>query len=397
MPFHPAAGQRTEWGVVALIIGAGVLSAFQVGEVSMAQGALQADFGIALAQAGGLISVFALVGALAGIGMGAAVDALGARRMVLAGLVLQGLCSLVGAAAGSFAVLLALRVVEGVGFLAVVVAAPSLVLGATGAAARPRAFAALGTYMPLGVAAAMLCAPVADMIGWRGLSVASGAALLAHALCLARGTRHLAPAAAPAAMTFTDIRRTLSARGPWLLAGLFALFSAAFFSVFGFLPDLLVSRMSFSPGAAGLLAAFAMAANAAGNLASGALMARGVPGKALLGIGFLGIALGAAGALASGMPGGALYGCCVALSFVSGFIPVVLLDAAPRRAPSPGQVATTVGLLMQGNNLGLLAGPAMAGWIAGLWGWPWVAAWVALLVLPALALNRWLYQPAGPA
>ena len=43
-----------------------------------------------------------------------------------------------------------------------------------------------------------------------------------------------------------------------------------------------------------------------------------------------------------------------------------------------------------------LAGPAMAGWIAGLWGWPWVAAWVALLVLPALALNRWLYQSAGP-
>jgi MFS family permease len=45
-----------------------------------------------------------------------------------------------------------------------------------------------------------------------------------------------------------------------------------------------------------------------------------------------------------------------------------------------------MGMAMQGNNLGLLIGPAVAGAIADAWGWPWVAAWVALLMLVALTL-----------
>jgi MFS family permease len=51
---------------------------------------------------------------------------------------------------------------------------------------------------------------------------------------------------------------------------------------------------------------------------------------------------------------------------------------------------------MQGNNVGLLAGPAVAGTIAATWGWPWVAAWVGALAVTALALVHALRRLSRP-
>ncbi|WP_134862528.1 MFS transporter, partial [Bordetella pertussis] len=59
---------------------------------------------------------------------------------------------------------------------------------------------------------------------------------------------------------------------------------------------------------------------------------------------------------------------------------------APQHAPQPELAGATMGIIMQGNNTGLLVGPAVAGAIAGAWGWTWVAAWVGLLALAALGL-----------
>ncbi|WP_154403046.1 MFS transporter, partial [Bordetella pertussis] len=229
-----------------------------------------------LAQASWLLSAFAAIGAALGAGVGMAVDAWGARRMAVAGMLAQGVASLLGAMAGAIGWLLALRVAEGIGFLAVVVSAPSLIVAATGTApARARALAAWSTFMPLGVAAAMLSAPALEYLGWSGMWRLYGLALLAYACWLAWGTRGLPGMAAARRTTLARLRATLAAPGPRLYAMLFGLYTAAYFSIFGFLPSILAERLHVAPWAAGPLAALVVAACVGGNLGGGALLARG--------------------------------------------------------------------------------------------------------------------------
>ena len=66
-------------------------------------------------------------------------------------------------------------------------------------------------------------------------------------------------------------------------------------------------------------------------------------------------------------------------SFAGGFVPVVLIDGAPRHAPRPELVGAAMGFVMQGNNIGLVLGPAMAGAVAGAAGWPAVSFLVAAM------------------
>jgi MFS transporter, DHA1 family, inner membrane transport protein len=76
------------WPTILLVVGAGVVSACQVGKAPAALAAVQADLGLDLATASWLLSAFGIVGALAGLAVGLAVGRAGARRMVVAGLLL---------------------------------------------------------------------------------------------------------------------------------------------------------------------------------------------------------------------------------------------------------------------------------------------------------------------
>lgn len=384
------------WPTLLLIVGAGIVSAFQVGKAPMALAAVRAELGLDLATASWLLSAFALVGAAGGLAIGFGVDRFGARRLALGGLLLQALCSLLGALAGSAVPLLATRVVEGFGFLTVVVAAPTLIVAAAGAARQGRAMALWGTFMPLGMGLVMLGAPLLTLLGWRGFWLANAALLLAYAGLLAWGTRRLAPGrpvpTSPEPRRFgADLRLTLASAAPWLLALLMTAFGTAYFAVFGFLPLILSERLGVTGESATLLAAAAIAVNALGNLACGPLLARGVPRARLLWLGFATMAVAAFGILGAGLPGAAAYALCLLFSAVSGLIPVTLLDAAPRLAPRPDLAGAALGFVMQGSNLGLLLGPALAGALAAASGWsavPPLVLGVALLAgLLALLLQ----------
>ncbi|MEK0096838.1 MFS transporter, partial [Bordetella pertussis] len=120
-------------------------------------------------------------------------------------------------------------------------------------------------FMPLGVAAAMLSAPALEYLGWSGMWRLYGLALLAYACWLAWGTRGLPGMAAARRTTLARLRATLAAPGPRLYAMLFGLYTAAYFSIFGFLPSILAERLHVAPWAAGPLAALVVAACVGGN------------------------------------------------------------------------------------------------------------------------------------
>lgn len=394
-----AKADRTEdassWRMPALIVGAGVVSAFQVGKAPLALDAIRADLGLEVVSASWILSAFALVGAVVSVAIGVFVDRLGARRAALLGLLLQGAGSGLGALSGALPLLLASRAIEGLGFLAVTVAAPALIVATTESRYGARQMAAWATFMPVGMALVMFAAPALAEAGWRGLWWGNAALLIGYAALMAIGTRAI-PSARGGVLrrrVVDDMRQTLTVTGPWLLAGLFCAYTAAFFAVFGFLPIILSERLEVPSTTAAAMSAIAVAAGAIGCLVCGRLLAAGVQARHLLVAAFCVMSLSAIGILAAPVPGWMAYALCVVLSFFGAFIPVVIFDAAPRLAPRTELLGITIGLATQGNSLGIVIGPAAAGALVGTFGWESVAALTAAIAIAGatagIALPKW--------
>lgn len=370
----------SRWTAISLVVGAGVISAWQVGKVPVALDAIRADLALDLAAASWLLSAFALVGAIAGAPIGLMVDRAGAKRMAVAGLLVQGLASATGALAPNEYVLGATRIAEGLGFLVVVVAAPALIVTLASARDRERAMALWATFMPAGIGSIMLAAASLDQLSWRGLWLLIGLLQVAYiALLITRVREFEAVQSAPRNIR-QDLQRTMKTPGPWLLGGLFAAQAASFFAVFGFLPSILTERLAVSGSVAGVLSAIAVAISALGNIICGQLLRHGMAASQLLWVSFAAFALCSFGIFSGSVPDVFAYGLCLIFSVAGGIIPVVVLDAAPRYAPDSRLIGVTLGFAMQGNNIGLAVGPAAVGSLVSAAGW-----WTIPYLLTALA------------
>ena len=84
--------------------------------------------------------------------------------------------NVIGASAPDQLVLLVARVIEGVGFLAVVVAIPSMLAQLVTREKRDFVMAAWSAYMPIGIMLMLLVAPLLPTIGWRRFWLANALA-----------------------------------------------------------------------------------------------------------------------------------------------------------------------------------------------------------------------------
>ena len=367
----------------AVVILAGVSAALHIAKLPPAIAALQAGLGISLLQAGFLLSLVQAAGMTAGVAFGVLADGLGLKRSMLIGLTLLATASALGPLCNAVPMLMALRALEGFGFLLVVLPAPGLVRRLVPPQRLSRVLGFWGTYMPFGTALALLVGPLwIGAFGWHAWWWLLAALSLAMAAWLARAVPDLpAPTQTGAADTgwWQRLRQTLSAPGPWLVAMTFAVYAGQWLAVIGFLPTIYL-QAGLSGGLTGLLTALAAAVNMAGNVASGRLQQAGVAPTRLLRIGFVTMALTAAAAFAevggSGLPAPLRFGAVLVFSLVGGLIPATLFSLAVRLAPSEQTLSSTVGWMQQWSALGQFAGPPLVAWLAGRaggWQWTWVA------------------------
>ena len=380
-----------------LVILAGVAAALHVGKLPPAIPVLRDALGLTLVEAGFLLSLVQFAGMSAGVVFGVVADSLGGVRSMTIGLVLLATVSALGGLAQGVVPLMLLRAAEGFGFLLVVLPAPGLVRALVEPQRVSAALGLWGAYMPFATALALLCGPLAiDAIGWRGWWWA----LAALSAAMAWWLRHAVPAdvgraaAGSTSRALERLRETLAAPGPWLVALTFAVYSAQWLAVIGFLPTIYVQ--SGLPGAAaGVLTAAVAAVNMVGNIGSGRLMQRGVAATRLLTIGFATMALAAtatfAGSAGAGLAPALRYAAVLLFSAVGGLIPATLFALAVRLAPSERTLSSTVGWVQQWSALGQFAGPPLVAAVAsasGDWQWTWVAtgacATVGLLLTAAL-------------
>lgn len=374
-----------------VVLAAGVATALHLGKLPPAVPVLQAELGMSLVQAGFLLALIQLAGMCLGLVIGVGADGLGLRRSMVLGL---GILSAAGVASGfihEVGGLLALRAVEGFGFLLATVPAPGLLRRIVPADQVTRVLGVWGAYVPFGTALGMLVGPrvlaASSWPVWWWL-VAAGTAVMALAVLLRVPADPPGSGAAGAVPWRDRARVTVRARGPWLGALTFGVYAAQWMAVIGFLPTLYVA--SGWTGALGAtLTATVAAANVVGNVAAGLLLHRGWRPALVLGLGFAGQAAGAFLAFAAVTDGQPVLRFVGALLFstVGGLIPGSIFGLAPALAPSEPTISTTVGWIQQWSSAGQVAGPpVVAGVATALGGWQWTWAVSLALCLAGIML-----------
>jgi MFS transporter, CP family, cyanate transporter len=321
---------------------------------------------------------------------------------MVAGLTILSVASFAGGFAQSPATLMLLRAIEGLGFLLASMPAPGLLRRLVEPERINGALGWWSAYMPFGTALALLGGPlVMGVAGWQGWwwLMALPSAVMAAWLWLRLPDdplRAIANAAAVPNASPGRLRTTLGTRGPWLVALSFAVYSAQWLAVIGFLP-MVYGQAGLTPAIAGTATAAAALVNMFGNIAAGKFLQRGWRAQTLLYIGFGAMAVGAALAFAPIWDAvdeplfvaGVRYVAVLGFSMIGGLVPGTLFSLAVELAPDDGTVSTTVGWMQQWSAFGQFAGPPLVAWVAsraGGWQWSWVVT--ASCALAGLLLAR---------
>jgi MFS family permease len=382
-----------------LVVLGGVSAALHVGKLPIALPALREALGVSWVQAGFLLSLVQLAGMSLGLVVGLTADSIGLRRTMTAGLVILSFASLLGGWASDATALMILRSLEGFGFLLASMPAPGLIRRLVEPARMSGALGLWGAYMPFGTAVALLSGPlVISQLGWQGWwwMLAAISFLMAAWLWIALPPDPARVRSGGVSGEWVQrLLQTLGARGPWLVALCFAMYSAQWLAVIGFLPSI-YAQAGVVAGWAGAATAGAAFVNIFGNIAAGRLLQHGWRPERLLYIGFGAMAVGGFLAFAayprSVDPAAVAvvrYAAVLVFSMLGGLIPGTLFSLAVRLAPGERTVSTTVGWVQQWSSIGQFAGPPLVAWVAtriGGWEWSWLIT--SGCALAGLALVR---------
>jgi MFS transporter, DHA1 family, inner membrane transport protein len=270
---------RGAWSLhVLLLIGSGVVASAQIGKAIISVPLIRSDLALGVGVAGLIVAIFATMGATTGIGAGVVVGRLGVRRSLIGGMGAIAIGNMIGAGASDELVLLAARIIEGVGYFGVVLAIPSMLAQLVPRDARDFVMAVWSAYMPAGMMLMLFAAPLLSLIGWRNFWLANALVASTCAVLLAIYAPAVsATAREPAGRFFSEVMTVLRHPSCVVLAFAFFAYSCQIFSLTFALPLLLTSAHNVALGAAGMLSALVLAVSTIGHLSSGFLLWAGVP------------------------------------------------------------------------------------------------------------------------
>jgi MFS family permease len=342
-----------------ILLFAGFVTAASIGKLVPHVSWLVETYGISLGLAGVLVSGVMLPGVIAGWGLGVIVDRVGAKRIAIAALALHALASLGYAWASGFWMLLALRLLEGVGYILFVVAATVLVVALSDARRRGLALSVWSAYAPVGFALGQWAAATvsgADRLAaigqWHAAMLGISALLLAVAL-----PRDAARAHRPAGSTSASALRHAPALHT---AAAFGCSVGVLLAAVALAPLVLASSAGLTVAETARLTALAALPGILGRFASGWLLDRGlVPLTVFSTAGFVGAVFLLVGLLLP-VPFALALACFGLFQIAIGVLPGVLSAMLPAVSPRPEQLGAVSGLSMQMVTLGNLLGPPLA-------------------------------------
>ncbi|GGX71053.1 MFS transporter [Tateyamaria omphalii] len=363
-----------------------VLAALQVGRISPTFELLSESLGVGFVEFGWLVSLITLASALFGVVAGLLVVAVGLHQSLSIGALSLAILTLLTAVAPNLWLVLFLRALEGLAYLAVVVAAPTVIAATTAPEKRAKALAYWGTFFIVGLSAAStLGGWVAEQTGWRVWFAFCGA-LTAVAAMVATRFLPAIRSGEVGEIRFVETLRSLP-KSLWALALAFLITTVLSVAIVSMLPLFLSSQFGISIARAGVLAGVIALSSLMGNLFYGKLSSS-VTDRTLFLCSTFCAAMGAILGFSSVNWIASMFGCIIVLFFV-GILVAMCFAVVPRLTDgSTGQVGAANGLLTQFGGLGALLGPPAIGTIAETLGWSSLALLLAVLCAIELFLLR---------
>ncbi|MDT8758785.1 MFS transporter [Sphingomonas psychrotolerans] len=366
----------------------GVLAAAQLAKIAVLAVKLAETFGLSIATTGLLISLLEIGGALFGLAAGVALGRIGARRSLAAGLAVLAATGVAEAYAATASALLAARAAEGLGYLLVVIAAPTLIAATASERDRAAALSLWSTFVAVGMAVGSVVTGVAfTTFGLRG-------ALLLWSLfsALAMFAVLRLSAAAPSE------RQALVLPGgaAWIATFGFGLYTSFICALTMLFPSFLVEQARVSSSVAGIATGIVALASVPGAVVAIVLARlRCLDRKPTIAIVAGTLFAAAAAALQVFTTGSAPKSILWAsaawalwISFASGIASPIVFGRLPMlagaRSATDPRIALANGLITQFGAGGALLGPPVGGLVVMRWGWGGLGLLVAALALATL-------------
>lgn len=388
--------QKTQWLVVWVAFGAGIVAATHVGKLPPALPEIRADLAAGLVLGGWIASMISCTGFALGIVAGTIADRIGQRRVLLLGLVSMMAGSLCGAFAASGEMMLFSRFLEGLGFTAVTITGAGMITHVTAGEDRRWSLGVWSSYLPVGFASMLIAgALILEGFGWRTLWIVSSVVTLVWAGVVYKVTAGWQPRRdgdPPTASMLRNIGACVSNRGAMLVSACFALYAAQHISLMAWLPTYMHEVYGSGRLFAATIPAIVLVFNAGGNWMSAWLMGRGMSTWGLLACGAVGMGLTQIGIFSAGMPDAARIVLVLLFGIFGGMVPAAVMGSVATYTPSPSQIGITNGLMVTGTNTGMLFGPpAIAAVRAATGNWNdivWLLAALAAVGLVCALMSR---------
>ncbi len=375
---------RYAWVILLVVFLAGVAAPLNQFKVPPLLPVLMEAFRLDLSQAGLLMSIFAVTGLILALPAGLILQRLGPKA---AGLIAVG-CVVIGSAWGALAnsagLLLASRVLEGVGMGLIAVVGPAVIALWFPREKQGTAMGLWSAWVPVGSVVVFNLAPaLGTSAGWQAVWWAGvGFALVAFALygLLMRLPPALIgnPGREPGALADDKAPKlgvALANRNIWLLALVFACFTMVVIGFATFFPTFLAEARHYSLTEAGFITSVSTFGGLVSAPLSGWLSDRIGSRRFVFAIPFLVIA--GMMVLPFHLSGWSLYAFMALLGLMSAAIPTATVTAVPEVMRDPRLVGMGLAVVSLGMNLGTLIGPLFVGTLVETMGWAIAGYWLA--------------------
>lgn len=353
-----------------LTIAAGVAASTALGKVAPVSNDLRDAFGLSPFELGAVISGITLLTALVAAPAGRWLSRRDGQRSVVGGLLLVGVAGGPMAASPDFAVLVALRLIEGLGYLLVMLSGPVVLVAQVANARRSFVLALWGACIPAGLAVGAVAGGLLDAwVGWRGWFGTLAAACLALAVAVRAfvlPTRPVAQQRPRSQVVRRDGLLTLA-----IGFGAVALIGVAVVSL---LPAYLRVQDRLSVGAAGALTSVVAGASILGSACTSWSLQRGTRPGALAVAALLCPSCTAVTFLPQvSLPG--RMAAAFAVLFLGGVAVAAGYGALAHVAADQNRIAVGNGLLVQFGSIGTLVAPPIFAAVTALQHW-FLSTWL---------------------
>lgn len=389
-----------------VVVATGILAAMHVWKLPSALEFIREDLGIRLVVAGALLGVVQLAGAFGGLAASVVAERIGTKYTLVVGMVLTGSASLAGGFAANAGWLMTTRAIEGIGFILITVAAPTLVRQL--APARQvnaamgwwGAFQGIALFLGVGISAVLLNATESS---WQIWWFMMGGATLAFVPVIITQV----PTETPSPLNMRRINllilTSVKTPLPWAFGVIFSTYTLQWGAILSFLPTIFGEAELHSAIDVAIIVGLATAIvgglNGVANIVTGVLLQRGHPPRRLILIGLTTMAVTSVLVFAPDwtvVPGNVLWPLLASaiFSFMGALVPTTVTRQAVDIAPAGGSAAAVIGLMTQLYNLANFLGPIILSAIAtaaGTWQFSWtmtVTASVAGIVTALVFVPR---------